>query len=176
MIITSFSTYSNSYRSAFSLIKNRCKFYEDNSFRGYRWTLVDCCQPRYSDGPKTYSSVFIYSRRMGFQTFPRYCVFLFLQTYIVNKDSLIVLSLKGYCTKTDREKAHTSGTSKTRHFWWAPKRLGGNQNFPLKKRFIVHSFCIISLQVHRQSFSSPDFPEILLQLKPFKMSGADFYM
>lgn len=136
MIITSFSTfYSNSYRSAFSLIKNRCKFYEKNSFRGHRWTLVDCCQPQYSDGPKTYSSVFIYSRRMGFQTFPRYCVFLFLQTYIVNKDSLIVLSLKGCWTKTDKEKAHTSGTSTRR------EAISRQSKFSLEKK--IHSTLIL---------------------------------
>lgn len=158
MIITSFSTFIPIHTGVL-LVWSRigARFYEENSSRGHRWTLVDCSQPRYSDGPKTYSIALIY--RIGFKTFSRYCVFLFLKTYIVNKDSLISLRLKGCCTKTDKEKAHTGGTSKTRHFWWAPKWLAGNQNFPLKKRTIVQPFCIISLQVHRQCFLSPYFPD-----------------
>lgn len=147
------------------------RFYEDYSFRGQRWTLVDCCQPRYSDGPKTYSSVLIY--RIGFKTFSRYCVFLFLQTYIVNKDSLIVLCLK---RKPTRKRLTPVALLRRDISGELQKWLAGNQNFPLKKRTIVQPFCIISLQVHRQCFLSPDFSEILLQLKAFKMSGADFYI
>lgn len=51
----------------------------------------------------------------------------------------------------------------------------GNQDF-LLKRTIVQPFCIILNQVQRQCFLFPDCPEILLQLKYFKMSGADFFM
>lgn len=159
MIITSFSTFIPIHTGVL-LVWSRidARFYEENSSRGHRWTLLDCSQPWYSDGPKTYSIALIY--RIGFKTFSWYCVFLFLKTYIVNKDSLISLRLKGCFTKTDKEKAHTGSNSKTDISGELQSAgLAGNQNFPLKKRTIVQPFCIISLQVHRQCFLSPYFPD-----------------